>query len=144
LKYGMTKIIAIIMLLMMPLAAFALDPPLITPLEKNAIAPYSGVLYNSTAVAQTIAQRESLIAQHKLNLEILEERLGAECALAVGNLNADLSACNQRYLNIMTIKDQHIKDLQILALEKPKTGWWFFGGILTGALITIGAVYAAK
>ena len=143
-KYGMTKIIAIMMLMAMPFTALAIDPPLITPLEKNERAPYSGVLYNSTAVAQTIAQRESLLAQHQLDLQILEEKLGAECALAVGNLNADLNACNQRYLNIMTIKDQHIKDLQILALEKPKTGWWFFGGILTGALITIGAVYAAK
>ena len=143
-KYGMTKIISILMLVILPLTVYALDPPLITPLEKNARAPYSGVLYNSTAVAQTIAQRESLLAQHKLDLQILKEKLGAVCALAIGNLNADLRACNQRYLNIMTIKDQHIKDLQLLALEKPKTGWWFFGGILTGALITIGAVYAAK
>ena len=44
------------------------------------------------------------------------------------------------------LKDNHIKQLQDLALEKPKSHseWWFLGGIATGALITIGVVYAIK
>lgn len=118
--------------------------PQITPLNEGDTAPYSGVLYNAAAVAETIAQREALIAQHNLNLEILEERLKAECTLQLDNLTADLDLCNQKYNSMVEIKDEQIKNLQDMALEKPNSSWWFIGGIGTGVLLTIGVVYALK
>ena len=139
----MLKFISIILLIVFPLTATA-ELPQIAPLNEGDPAPYSGVLYNATAVAETIAQREALIAQHKLNLEILEERLKAECTLQLDNLIADLDLCNQRYNSMVEIKDEQIKNLQDMALEKPNSSWWFIGGIGTGVLLTIGVVYALK
>ena len=129
--------------MLFPFQAMA-ELPQIAPLNEGAPAPYSGVLYNAAAVAETIAQREALIAQHKLNLEILEERLKAECTLQLDNLIADLDLCNQRYNSMVEIKDEQIKNLQDMALEKPNSSWWFIGGIGTGVLLTIGVVYALK
>lgn len=139
----MTKLVSIFLLMLFPFQAMA-ELPQITPLNEGDTAPYSGVLYNAAAVAETIAQREALIAQHNLNLEILEERLKAECTLQLDNLTADLDLCNQKYNSMVEIKDEQIKNLQDMALEKPNSSWWFIGGIGTGVLLTIGVVYALK
>lgn len=143
-KFMMDKIICIVLLFAFPLTGFSDELPIITPLQQGQVAPYSGVLYNPTAVAETIAQREALISQHVLNLQILEERLKAECKLSLDNLQIDLNTCNQKYNQMISIKDNQIKSLQEIALESNNSNWWFAGGILTGVLITIGAVYAAK
>ena len=120
--------------------------PQITPLNKYQKAPFSGVLYNSAAVAESIAQREALIEQHKLNLQILEDQLKIQCNLSLENLQADLDACNNRYDQMVTIKDNQIKNLQEIALERPNNHsiWWLGGGIPSGVLITVGIVYAVK
>ena len=85
-----------------------------------------------------------MIAQHSLNLEILEERLRAELGLTIDNLQADLDAANKKYDSMLSIKNGQIESLQDLALERDNTTWWFLGGIGTGLLITIGASYALK
>ena len=141
----MNKIIAIFLILTFPVIGLA-ETPQISPLSKNDRAPFSGVLYNPTAVAELVAQREALIKQHELFMEQLEKQLQANCDLQVDNLSAEVDICNDRYGHMVGIKDNHIKQLQDLALEKPKSysEWWFVGGIVTGALITIGVVYASK
>jgi len=120
--------------------------PQITPLEKNQKAPYSGILYNPAAVAESIAQREALIQQHQLNLNILEESLKAQCDLSLQNLQSDLSACNDRYDQMVLIKDTQIKNLQDLALERPNDHsiWWLAGGIVLGVVATVGITYAVN
>ena len=140
----MTKLVSIFLIMLFPFQVMAGDLPQIAPLSEGDTAPYSGVLYNAAAVAETIAQREALIAQHNLNLEILEERLKAECTLQLDNLTADLDLCNQKYNSMVEIKDEQIRNLQDMALEKPNSSWWFLGGIGTGVLLTIGVVYALK
>ena len=144
-RYGfLFNLDSIFLIMLFPFQAIADDLPQITPLNEGQEAPYSGVLYNAAAVAETIAQREALIAQHNLNLEILEERLKAECTLQLDNLTADLDLCNQKYNSMVEIKDEQIRNLQDMALEKPNSSWWFLGGIGTGVLLTIGVVYALK
>ena len=139
----MTKIIAIVLLLVFPVQAYA-DMPQIAPLGQGQPAPFSGVLYNPTAVAETIAQREALIAQHSLNLEILEERLRAELGLTIDNLQADLDSYEKKYNSMVEIKDEQIRNLQEVALDKGNSSLWFVGGIGSGILLTIGVVYALK
>ena len=142
----MTKIISIFLICFLPTVTMAEELPQITPLNKYQKAPFSGVLYNSAAVAESIAQREALIEQHKLNLQILEDQLKIQCNLSLENLQADLDACNNRYDQMVTIKDNQIKNLQEIALERPNNHsiWWLGGGILSGVLITVGIVYAVK
>mgnify|MGYP003627701587 CR=1 FL=1 len=141
----MNKIITIFLILIMPAIAFA-ETPQISPLNKNDRAPFSGVLYNPIAVAELVAQREALIKQHQAFMELLEKQLQAKCDLEVDNLSAEVDICNDRYGHMVGIKDTQIKQLQDLALERPKSHsqWWFAGGITTGILITIGVAYAIK
>ena len=140
----MIKLVSIFLLIIFPLQAVSEQVPQITPLNEGETAPYTGVLFNPAAIAETIAQREALIAQHNLNLEILEESLRAECTLQLNNLTADLDLCNKKYNSMIEIKDQQIKSLQEMALENNNSSWWFLGGIGTGILLTVGVVYALK
>ena len=143
-KRMINKLISTMLLVLFPLTIMANDLPQITPLEQGQEAPYSGILYTPPAVAETIAQREALVAQHNLNLEILEERLRAELGLTIDNLQVDLNACNQNYNQMVAIKDEQIKNLQELALDSNDSHWWLAGGILSGVLITVGILYATK
>ena len=142
----MTKFIAILLLSTMPLQLFADELPTITPIQKNQRAPYSGVLYNATAVAETIAQREALISQHKLNIDLLKEQLKIQCDLQLDNLSAELDSCEDQYSEMLAIKDIQIGKLQELVLDAPNeySHWWFGGGVLVGILTTVGVVYALK
>mgnify|MGYP005821103871 CR=1 FL=1 len=142
----MNKIVAILILVLFPFTLFADDLPRISPLNEGDAAPFSGVLYNPTAIAETIAQREFLLEQHELNLTALKERLDAECNLKLSNLQADLDAFKIKYDSMSTIKDEEINKLQNIVLKQTNdhSHWWFTGGILTGVLITIGAVYAVN
>ena len=145
-KKKMNKTIATLLLILIPIRVFAVELPAIAPLNKGEAAPYSGVLYNPAAIAETIAQRELLVSEHKLTLKILEERLQAECDLSIDNLAAEVDACNDKYNYMTGIKDEQIRRLEILAFDKSDnhSHWWFVGGIVSGALITIGVVYALK
>jgi hypothetical protein len=142
----MTKLVSIFLIMMFPLQGIANELPQITPLEKNQKAPYSGILYNPAAVAESIAQREALIQQHQLNLDILEESLKAQCDLSLQNLQSDLSACNDRYDQMVLIKDAQINNLQDLALERANDHsiWWLAGGIVLGIVATVGITYAVN
>ena len=142
----MTKLVSIFLIMLFPLQAMATELPQITPLQKHQKAPYSGVLYNPAAVAEAIAQREALIQQHQLNLNILEEQLKAQCNLSIENLQADLDACDDRYNQMVAIKDGQIKNLQEIALERPNSHsiWWLGGGIVLGIVATIGISYAVN
>jgi len=139
------KITATILLLFMPTILMA-QTPQIAPLNKYQKAPFAGVLYNPDAVAEIVTQRESLIQQHQLFLQQLEEQLQAQCDLQVDNLSAEVDICNDKYNQMLGIKDLQIQKLEKLAFEQPNKNshWWFAGGIFSGVLITVGIVYAVK
>ena len=140
----MNKIIATFLIILIP--TISLAAPQITPLNQGQHAPYSGVLYNSEAVAEMLAWKTSLIEQHNAFIEQLTAQLQANCDLQVSNIGAELDACNDRYDQMIVIKDNQIKLLEELALENSNSNshWWFGGGILAGVLITVGIIYAVK
>ena len=67
----LNKIIAIILLVSFPTIIFANDLPKIKPMNKGEIAPFAGVLFNSSAVAQSIAEKEYNAEQCRLRAEHL-------------------------------------------------------------------------
>lgn len=140
----MSKFIATFLIMLMPTVTLA--APRITPLNEGQNAPFSGVLYNAEAVAELVAWKTSIIEQHLAFIEQLKAQLEANCNLQIANIGAELDACNDRYDQMIIIKDDQIKILENLALEKSNSNshWWFGGGILSGVLITIGIVYALK
>ena len=141
----MTKFIATFLIMLIPTITLA-EVPQITPLNKHQKAPFSGVLYNAEAVAELVAWKTSLIEQHNAFVEQLKAQLEANCSLLVSNIGAELDTCNDRYDQMIVIKDDQIKVLEDLALEKSNSNshWWFGGGIVSGVLITVGVIYAVK
>ncbi len=141
----MTKLISTILLILLPFQMAMAETPQITPLNQGQEAPYSGVLYNSTAIAEMIAQREALIKQHEAFMKQLEEQMKANCDLQLSNLSAELDICNDKYNEMIGIKDKQIIRLEELALDNnDHTVWWFGGGVLLGIITTIGITYVVK
>ena len=141
----MSKIAILLLTIMMPTFAFGGEPQ-ITPLNKYQKAPFSGVLYNAEAIAEMVAWKEILVQQHQLALDQLRDSLNAHCTLQIENLGAELDGCNDRYSEMLGIKNAQIITLEELALDRPNshTHLWFTGGIVLGILTTVGISYAVS
>ena len=139
------KIIAIILLITFPVMVFADDTPKIKPMNKGESAPFSGVLFNSSAVAQTIAEKEYNAEQCRLRIEHIEQKEKAKCDLLVATTKVEIDFLQKKYDSIMKIKDEEINRFQKLALEKPNKNshWWFAGGMVAGIVTSVVIFYAA-
>ena len=125
--------------------AFADDIPKIKPMNKGEIAPFSGVLFNSAAIAQTIAEKEYNAEQCRLRAEHLEQKEKAKCDLLVSTTKVEIDFLQKKYDSIMKIKDEEINRLQKVALERPNKNshWWLAGGMVAGIATSIVIFYAA-
>ena len=139
------KIIATILLVTFPVISFANDVPKIKPMNKGEVAPFAGVLFNSSAVAQTIAEKEYNAEQCRLRIEHIEQKEKAKCDLLVATTKVEIDFLQKKYDSIMKIKDEEINRFQKLALERPNKNshWWFAGGMVSGIATSIIIFYAA-
>jgi len=134
------KIAILILLFFIPTVGFA--DPQIAPLNQNQKAPFSGVLYNAEAVAEMVAWKDTLVQQHQLALDELKEVLEAQCNLQVSNLQAEVDGCNDRYDEMLAVKNKQIIKLEELALDSNNSPWWFAGGVVLGIVSTVAITYA--
>ena len=141
----LSKIVAIVLLISFPLLAFADDTPKIKPMNKGEVAPFAGVLFNSTAVAQSIAEKEYNAEQCRLRTEHLEQKEKAKCDLLVSTVKVEVDFLQKKYDSILKIKDEEVNRLQKIALEKPNKNshWWFAGGMVAGIVTSVVIFYAA-
>jgi len=139
------KIIAILLLITFPVMAFADDLPKIKPMNKGEIAPFAGVLFNPTAIAQTIAEKEYNAQQCRLRTEHLEQKEKAKCDLLVSITKVEIDFLQKKYDSIIKIKDEEINRLQKVALERPNNNshWWLAGGMVAGIITSVVIFYAA-
>ena len=140
----LNKIVAIILLVTFPMLAFA-DTPKIKPMNLGEIAPFPGVLFNSEAVAQSIAEKEYNTEQCRLRIGYIEQKEGAKCRLLVTTSIAEMSFLKQKYDSILKIKDEEANRLQKFALERPNKNshWGFAGGVVAGIITSVAIFYAA-
>ena len=115
----LNKIIAIILLMTFPMLAYAQEAPKIKPMNLGETAPFAGVLFNSAAVAQSIAEKEYNADQCRLRIGYVEQKEGAKCRLLVTTSIAEMSFLTQKYDSILKIKDEEVNRLQKFALERP-------------------------
>ena len=141
----LNKIIAIILLVSFPTIIFANDLPKIKPMNKGETAPFSGVLFNSSAVAQSIAEKEYNAEQCRLRIDHLEQKEKARCDLLVATAKVEIDFLKKKYDSILKIKDEEVNRFQKLALERPNKNshWWFAGGMVTGIVTSVVIFYAA-
>ena len=141
----LNKIIATILLTTFPLMAFADDTPKIKSMNQGEIAPFPGVLFNSAAVAQSIAEKEYNAEQCRLRIGHIEQKEGAKCKLLVTTAMVEMDFIKKKYDSILKIKDEEVNRFEKLALERPNKNshWWFAGGMLAGIVTSVVIFYAA-
>ena len=128
-----------------PILVFAQEAPKIKPMNHGEVAPFPGVLFNSTAVAQSIAEKEYNADQCRLRTAHIEQREKIKCDLLVSTVKVEVDFLQQKYNSILKIKDEEINRLQKFALERPNKNshWWFAGGVVAGIVTSIAIFYAA-
>jgi len=141
----LNKIIAIILLMTFPAFVFADEVPKIKPMNQGETAPFPGVLFNSSAVAQSIAEKEYNAEQCRLRTAHIEQKEKIRCDLLVSTVKVEVDFLQQKYNSILKIKDEEVNRLQKFALERPNKNshWWFAGGIVAGIVTSIAIFYAA-
>ena len=125
--------------------AFADDTPKIKSMNQGEIAPFPGVLFNSAAVAQSIAEKEYNAEQCRLRIDHIEQKEKAKCDLLISTTKVEINFLQKKYDSIMIIKDEEINRFQKLVLEKPNKNshWWFAGGMVAGIVTSVVIFYAA-
>ena len=119
--------------------------PEISNLRKGDIAPFDGILLDPYAFAEMMAKMEIDTERFKLELEYLGKKKDAEWGLKYDSLQASFDSLQFKYDNILEIKDNEIKVLREIAIEKKDYSiWWYAGGFLSGAVLCLGVLYAAS
>lgn len=121
------------------------EKPKVSALKKGDPAPYQGILLNPAAYAQIRARHVTLTDLCKLDVDSALARQAAKYELQIAILKAELAAERKQRVELLRIKSEHVQYLekQLLAGGKPTYNEaWFAGGIVAGALVTIGIGFA--
>lgn len=121
-------------------------PPVITPVQKGAPAPFTGILLTPEAVAKVIAEAKDCPKR----VQIEADRARAEAKALGDKALADVQADAKRDRAVMQAgldqRDGTIKDLtmRLDKSEQARSNTWLFagGGVLAGAAIVILSVVA--
>ena len=93
----LSKITAIVLLMTFPMLVFAQETPKIKPMNQGEIAPFAGVLFNSAAVAQSIAEKEYNFEQCRLRIGHIEEKEKIRCDLLVSTVKVEVGFLQKKY-----------------------------------------------
>ena len=119
--------------------------PEITNLKRGDAAPFDGLLLDPYAFAQMMAKMEIDSERFKLELDYLGKKKDAVWGLKYDSLQASFDGLQFKYDNILEIKDNEIKVLREIAIDKKDyTVWWYAGGFLSGVVLCLGVLYAAS
>ena len=121
------------------------DPPTVMGIQKGEVAPYAGVLLNSTAAAQIFAERNYSFDECKLRIDFNIGKEQAKYKALLENSTASLESLKNQYNSITSAKDKEIERLSKLVLEtNDYSTLWAVGGTLMGIGLTIAVMYAVK
>ncbi len=121
------------------------NPPTVMGIQKGEVAPYAGVLLNSTAAAQIFAERNYSFDECKLRIDFNIEKEQAKYKALLENSTASLESLKYQYTSITSAKDKEIERLSKLVLEtNDYSTLWAVGGTLMGIGLTIAVMYAVK
>ena len=135
----MKQLLSIFLVILFAFPAWAQEG-VITEIQKGKRAPFTGILMDTKAAAKVLTDQKYTAEECKLEMdreiEILKAKL--ELDLKISDIKLDMTT--KKYTNLLDIKEQESKRLQELALERPNdyTHWWFVGGAIGGAILTIG------
>ena len=114
-----------------------------TQLEAGEQAPFAGYLFNETATAELIVEKQFAMTECDLRTEFEISRIRAEYDLQL-SLAEIRATAEQEKLNFLLTETQDELDTYIQnTAKKPNTHLWFAGGMVTGIATSIAIFYAA-
>jgi demethoxyubiquinone hydroxylase (CLK1/Coq7/Cat5 family) len=134
--------LALLLFLACPVA-HADDTPKFSNIKQGEAAPFDGRLFNDAAVSKIIVEKQFENLECKLRVDFEIGQVRAEEQYKYDVLYAKSEADNQRFTDVINIRDEHIKSLE--KYVRPSTAhWWAIGGFTVGAGAAIGIMYAIK
>ena len=121
------------------------NTPKLTDVKEGDVVPFDGVLFNSTAAAELLANKKFIDLDCKLKIDLELEKQMVMLTLRSESLQISLDAANAKYNSIIEIKDNEIGRLNDLVVESSSTNveWWVAGGFLVGTAVSLGIFFAA-
>ena len=112
-----------------------------TNLKEGEVAPFDGRLFNDPAVSKLIVDHQFRDLECKLRVDFEIGQANAASQYKYDLLYAQSEADNQRFTDVIDIRDQHIKSLEKY-VRPSNAHWWIAAGFVAGAGTAIGIVYA--
>ena len=140
-------VLIVIFSLTFPAHLFAQEEePQFTHLELGDPAPFAGTLFNPTATARLIADREFRLTDCDLRVNYEINILNAHRDLEYNILEVRYESLEERTTALSSLKDQEILDLQEAIRKHPNRNnhWFFAGGFVIGVAASIGIFFAAR
>jgi hypothetical protein len=115
-------------------------------LEESQPAPFDGVLFDKSAVADIMTEKATWQSQCDIEVEYQLDVAGTEFELERKNFNIRYDALDEEYKLIVEQKDVEIVKLQeTIKKQSPPNKWaWYAGGIASGVVVTYGAYKAFR
>ena len=114
--------------------------PHIQKVNEGDPAPFAGWCLSNAAMAKIIADKEQEEDRCQLKIETEVEKWKAKYHLEVSNLDLRIQSLEEELDATVSIKNEEIKKLEKIALERPNDYWYLFtaGGFVVGATAVLG------
>jgi len=119
------------------------EKPKFSNIKQGEVAPFDGRLFNDAAVSKIIVDNQFGNLECKLRVDFEIGQVRAEEQYKYDIFYAKSEADNQKYQEIIDIRDQHIQSLEKY-VRPSNAHWWAIGGFTVGAGAAIGIMYAIK
>ena len=119
------------------------EKPKFSNIKQGEVAPFDGRLFNNAAVSKIIVDSQFQNLECKLRVDFEIGQVRAEEQYKYDIFYAKSEADNQKYQEIINIRDQHIQSLEKY-VRPSNAHWWAIGGFTVGAGAAIGIMYAIK
>lgn len=117
------------------------EKPKFSNIKQGEVAPFDGRLFNDAAVSKIIVDSQFQNLECKLRVDFEIGQVRAEEQYKYDILYAKSEADNQRFTDVINIRDQHIQSLEKY-VRPSNAHWWAIGGFTVGAGAAIGIMYA--
>ena len=129
-------------LLLLSLAASAEDPKFV-PIKKDEIAPFSGRLFNDTAVSKLIVENRLKAEQCQIEIDFYTNRAISEERFKYDLLKAKYNSDKQRLTDLVALKQEENEKLYKY-VRPNRNGWWLAGGFMVGTATSIAIMHVVK
>ena len=131
------------MFLLMACPVAHAEEPIFQAIQQGDAAPFSGRLFNDAAVAKLLVDKQFENKQCELRVDYEVGLMQTKEQYKYDILLAKSEADDMRLNELINIREDELEFLR--EQYKPsKSHWWLAGGFVTGAVASIGIMYAIK